>query len=76
MKDVRDFNNPTDACDTLKNDVLKLLGFIKANLPENKDWPTAEEFGHIREQLLYIAQFITNSETTEEVTNLVNAFKK
>jgi hypothetical protein len=75
MQNLRDFSNANGACKALKNDVSKLLGFIAANLPEGKDWPAAGSLGHIREELLTIARFTTNSETTQEAAALVDDFK-
>jgi hypothetical protein len=75
MKNAREFNNATNACEALKNDISKLLGFIAANLPESQDWPAAGSLGHIREELLAIARFTTNSETTQEAAALVDDFK-
>lgn len=75
MKNAREFNNATDACEALNNDVSKLLGFIAANLPEGKDWPAAGSLSHIREQLMEIARFTTDSETTQEAAALVDDFK-
>ncbi len=76
MKNVRDFSNPNDACNELKNEVLKLLSFIKANLPQGNSWPVAGDFSFIREELLNIALFATNKETIEEVIDLIEAFEK
>ncbi len=76
MKNVRVFKTSSDACDALKGDILKLLSFIKANLPEGDSWPVAGDLGHIREELLNIALFATNKETIEEVIDLIDAFEK
>ncbi len=76
MKNVRDFKTSSDACDALKDDISRLLSFIKANLPEGDSWPVAGDFSFIREELLNIAMFATNKETIEEVIDLIDAFKK
>ncbi len=76
MQNVRDFKTSSDACDALKDDILRLLGFLDAHLPQGDSWPLAGSLGHIREQLLAIAHFATNKETTQEVIDLIDAFEK
>ncbi len=76
MKNVRDFKTSSDACHAIKGDILKLLGFLDAHLPEGDSWPMAGSLEHIRSELLSVAQFAANKETTEEVIDLIDTFEK